>query len=305
MKNAILVSGLINIETTLRIPAFPLEYFPVTYPFFGISSSVSGVGYNIAKALTVLGENVHFLSLIGNDIAAQQVRTKLLEDNIPWKFVLSQLDQTAQSVILYDDNGRRQIHTDLKDIQEQVYPLELFEQALSDVQICALCNINFSRPFLQRATRAGKLVATDVHAISDLEDEYNCDFMQAANILFMSDDKLPDPAETWVQKVWNRYPAEIVVVGCGKQGALLALREGRQMERIPAVVTRPIVNTIGAGDALFSCFLHCYQQSADAYTALRKAVVFASYKIGVTSAADGFLNAKELEKLATEIYTLH
>ncbi len=305
MKNAILVSGLINIETTLRIPAFPLEYFPVTYPFFGISSSVSGVGYNIAKALTVLGENVHFLSLIGNDIAAQQVRTKLLEDNIPWKFVLSQLDQTAQSVILYDDNGRRQIHTDLKDIQEQVYPLELFEQALSDVQICALCNINFSRPFLQRATRAGKLVATDVHAISELEDEYNRDFMQAANILFMSDDKLPDPAETWVQKVWNRYPAEIVVVGCGKQGALLALREGRQMERIPAVVTRPIVNTIGAGDALFSCFLHCYQQSADAYTALRKAVVFASYKIGVTSAADGFLNAKELEKLATEIYTLH
>lgn len=303
MKNAILVSGLINIETTLRIPAFPLEYFPVTYPFFGISSSVSGVGYNIAKALTVLGENVHFLSLIGNDIAAQQVRTKLLEDNIPWKFVLSQLDQTAQSVILYDDNGRRQIHTDLKDIQEQVYPLELFEQALSDVQICALCNINFSRPFLQRATRAGKLVATDVHAISDLEDEYNCDFMQAANILFMSDDKLPDPAETWVQKVWNRYPAEIVVVGCGKQGALLALREGRQMERIPAVVTRPIVNTIGAGDALFSCFLHCYQQSADAYTALRKAVVFASFKIGVTSAADGFLNAKELEKLSTEIYT--
>lgn len=303
MKNAILVSGLINIETTLRIPAFPLEYFPVTYPFFGISSSVSGVGYNIAKALTVLGENVHFLSLIGNDIAAQQVRTKLLEDNIPWKFVLSQLDQTAQSVILYDDNGRRQIHTDLKDIQEQVYPLELFEQALSDVQICALCNINFSRPFLQRATRAGKLVATDVHAISELEDEYNRDFMQAANILFMSDDKLPDPAETWVQKVWNRYPAEIVVVGCGKQGALLALREGRQMERIPAVVTRPIVNTIGAGDALFSCFLHCYQQSADAYTALRKAVVFASYKIGVTSAADGFLNAKELEKLSTEIYT--
>lgn len=305
MKNAILVSGLTNIETTLRIPAFPLEYFPVTYPFFGISSSVSGVGYNIAKALTVLGENVHFLSLIGNDIAAQQVRTKLLEDNIPWKFVLSQLDQTAQSVILYDDNGRRQIHTDLKDIQEQVYPLELFEQALSDVQICALCNINFSRPFLQRATRAGKLVATDVHAISELEDEYNRDFMQAANILFMSDDKLPDPAETWVQKVWNRYPAEIVVVGCGKQGALLALREGRQMERIPAVVTRPIVNTIGAGDALFSCFLHCYQQSADAYTALRKAVVFASYKIGVTSAADGFLNAKELEKLATEIYKLH
>ena len=52
----ILVSGLINIETTLKVDSFPLEYKPVRYPFFGIQSTVSGVGYNIAKALTMVGE---------------------------------------------------------------------------------------------------------------------------------------------------------------------------------------------------------------------------------------------------------
>lgn len=31
-----LVSGLINRETTLHIPGFPLQYEPVLYPFFGI-----------------------------------------------------------------------------------------------------------------------------------------------------------------------------------------------------------------------------------------------------------------------------
>ena len=40
----VLVSGLINIETTLRVDAFPIPYFPVRYPFFGVSSTVSGIG---------------------------------------------------------------------------------------------------------------------------------------------------------------------------------------------------------------------------------------------------------------------
>ena len=54
--NNILVSGLINIETTLKIDAFPIPYQPVRYPFFGINSTVSGVGFNVSKALTTLDE---------------------------------------------------------------------------------------------------------------------------------------------------------------------------------------------------------------------------------------------------------
>ena len=38
--NQILVSGLINIETTLRVEGFPIGYSPVRYPFFGINSTV-------------------------------------------------------------------------------------------------------------------------------------------------------------------------------------------------------------------------------------------------------------------------
>ncbi|HRF98849.1 MAG TPA: PfkB family carbohydrate kinase, partial [Aggregatilineales bacterium] len=66
----ILVAGLINIETTLKIDSFPIPYNPVHYPFFGINSTVSGVGYNVAKALTTLGHEVNFLSLLGDDAAS-------------------------------------------------------------------------------------------------------------------------------------------------------------------------------------------------------------------------------------------
>ena len=54
----ILISGLVNVETTLQVRQFPIEYYPIDYPFFGINTDVSGVGLNIASALLALGEPV-------------------------------------------------------------------------------------------------------------------------------------------------------------------------------------------------------------------------------------------------------
>ena len=300
----ILVAGLINIETTLRVGGFPLEYNPVNYPFYGIASSVSGVGYNLSKSLTTLGDRVDFLSLIGAaDMAGPLVRAALDQDGISDRFVRADLEQTAQSVILYDAEGRRQIHTDLKDIQERVYPTDIFLEAARPADLLALCNINFARPFLPAARALGKKIASDVHTIADLDDAYNRDFMQNADILFMSNEHLPMPPEAWARAVIQRYQNEIVVIGLGSQGCLLAVRDDRMIERIPAVQTRPVANTIGAGDALFSAFIHGLANGQDPYEAIRAAVVFASYKIGAVSAADGFLDAAGLEELVRRVYT--
>ena len=299
----ILVAGLINIETTLRVDGFPLAYNPVNYPLFGIQSSVSGVGYNLAKALSGLGNQANFLALIGKqDPAGSQVRASLAGDHIDDRYVLPNLEQTPQSVILYDPQGKRQIHTDLKNFQEQAYPAELFNEAAANCDALALCNINFSRPFLAKSHLSGKLVATDVHAIASLDDEYNRDFMQNAAILFMSDERLTQPPEEIARQAIARYQNDVVVIGLGAQGCLLAVREDHIIERIPAARSRPVVNTIGAGDALFSAFLHAYANGADPYTAIRKAAVFASYKIGAVSAAEGFLDEEGLEKLTKQVY---
>jgi len=294
----ILTAGLINIETTLRVDSFPLEYQqPVHYPFFGVSTTVSGVGYNIASALTRLGDPVVFFSIIGRDMPASLVRDSLSARSVMTTFVIELLEQTPQSVILYDKTGKRQIHVDLKDIQEQAYPQELFNLMIQECDAAVLCNINFTRPFLSAARQAGKLIATDVHALSDLEDSYNRDYMEAADILFMSNELLPCPPEEWSQMVMARYPAKVLVIGMGAQGALLSVRADQTCEHIPAVDIRPVVNSIGAGDALLSCFLHYYLKNNDPHLAIRKAVRFASYKVGTASAADGFLTEEELEKL--------
>jgi ribokinase len=300
----ILVSGLINIETNLRVGGFPIEYFPVTYPFFGINSNVSGVGYNLAKAFTTLGNQVVFLSAIGpaEEDNTHLVRMALARDGIPAGGVLSLTRETPQSVILYDPTGRREIYTDLKDIQEVAYPADTFGAAMAESDLLAICNINFARPFLPQARASGRLVATDVHVLSNPYDEYNADFMRAADILFLSDDYLPEPPEAFARTLYDIYHNRIIVVGLGRQGALLFEGRSGYSARVPAVDTRPVVNTIGAGDALFTAFCHAYLKSGDSLQALRSAVVFASYKIGEAQAAAGYLDDAGLDALVLETY---
>ncbi len=300
--NKILIAGLINIETTLKIDGFPLEYSPVNYPFWGIRSTVSGVAINVAKSLYTLGVQPNVLSLIGIDGGGKQVIENLSSSNIDNKYIIRALEETPQSVILYEEGGRRQIHCDLKDIQDRTYPIAVFKEALRESSMAILTNINFSRPFLKIAREEGKLVATDVHVLSDIHDAYNKDFMQYANILFMSHEGINEPVEDFAMKVINQYHNDILVIGMGKEGALLYVKKDNFLGRFPAVETRKIVNTIGAGDALFSSFIYFYNQSQDPYISLKKAIVFASYKIGTKGAAEGFLDEEGLNALYKEVY---
>lgn len=293
----ILVSGLTNIETTLKIGGFPLEYNPVNYPFFGVASTVSGVGVNLSRALATLGDEVNFVTILGRNTMSELVLAAFAEYGIDVGYVYRGVEQTAQSVILYDASGRRQIHTDLKDIQETRYPEDLFLKALKESSTAALCNINFSRPYLKIAREAGITVATDVHVLKDINDDYNRDFMQYANILFMSDEGISGSPEEFAKKILDKYDNDILVIGLGNKGALLYVKKDRFTGRFNAVKTRNIINTIGAGDSLFSCFLHYYNKTGDPYISLRKAIVFASWKIGEKGSAEGFLNEGALEDL--------
>jgi ribokinase len=165
-----------------------------------------------------LGRTAQSQALLGQDWVGEVVRQTAAQEGLPTEGLHSLLAATAQSVILYDETGRRMIHTDLKDAQERPFPPDLFIPALAGCDLAVLGNINWSRPFLTIARRLGKPIAADVHTIGDLDDEYNRDFMAAADILFMSDEKLATSPEEWARAIFNRYAAEIVVIGLGGAG---------------------------------------------------------------------------------------
>lgn len=299
MKN-ILVSGLINIETTASVKSFPIEYQPIDYNFFGVSSMPSGVGLNLASALTTLGDKVSLLSVCGNDTLGSVIRQELNNRNIGSQNILPILSQTPQSVVLYDTNGKRQIICDLKDTQDITYDIDIFKSEAEKCDCLCLCNINFSRAMLSEAKNMGKLVVTDVHVISSLDDEYNREFMQYADILFMSNENITD-IRSFVKETVKRFGNSIIVVGMGSQGSMLYTKSDDSFTELPIYKTRRPVNTIGAGDALLSAFTHFYINGCSPKDSLRLASIFASYKIGDKSASSGFLTEQELLKLA-EMY---
>lgn len=311
MKN-ILVSGLINMETTASIHSFPIEYQPIDYNMFGINSMPSGVGLNLSYAMSTLGDNISLLSVCGNDILGSAIKQELEKHNISSQNVLSILSQTPQSVVLYDLDGKRHIICDLKDAQNiQYYSVDIFKASTekcnrlvnafkSKSEKCdcfCLCNINFSRAMLPIAKNTGKPIITDVHVISSLDDEYNKDFMQYADILFMSNENLGD-VKLFVKETEKRFGNSIIVVGMGSQGSMLYTKSTDTFTEIPAYRIRRPVNTVGAGDALLSAFTHFYINGYSPKDSLRLASIFASYKIGDRSASAGFLTEQELITLA-------
>lgn len=290
----ILVSGLVNLETTCAVNRFPIDYAPIDYNFFGVNMGVAGVGYNLAKSLVTLGDQVDLAAMIGEDLPGRVILTELEACGVPTALVRKKLRQTPTSAILYDGDGRRRIYCDLKDIQETPYEFEHLD--LTPYDLVAACNINFNRPLLWKAKEQGKKIATDVHVLWNPDDEYNRDFMACADILFLSDEALPKAPRDFLMDLENRYGNEIIVLGRGSQGALLYVRQEDRFYELPAHRPERIVNTAGAGDSLFSSFLCLYARNYAPAEALELAQDYAAHKIGFDGAANGFLSLEELLK---------
>lgn len=288
----ILVSGLVNIEVTCRVEEFPIKYEPVNYNFFGVNLAAAGVGYNLTKALAALGDDVDIAAIIGKDPASKLILSEL-SDMTKGGLILQQLSQTPLSVVLYDRSGARRIYCDLKDIQETSYDYSDIDVSAYD--LAAVCNINFSRPLLKKARVAGVRTATDVHVLSDVYDAYNREFMEYADILFLSNEYIIGRERSFAEKLAEIYKNEIIVVGRGSGGALMYVRAEGRFYDMPAAKTEKIVNTVGAGDCLFSTFISMYAKGelppAECLELAQKA---AAHKIGFDGAAEGFMSLKEL-----------
>lgn len=295
-KKKILVSGLVNFETTCAVRGFPVEYAPIDFHFFGVKTNVSGVGFNITKALTALECNVSLVTLLGSDLAGDMALRELQNTGADCRFVTRPLRETPASTVLYDPDGRRRIYCDLKDIQETARDVSDID--LTDCAAAVVCNINFSRPLLHKAKAAGIPIVTDVHTLHHPDDDYNREFMANADLLFLSDESLPCEPEAFVRQLAARYGCRLIVMGCGRRGALLYRRDTDACLFQPATPVGKVINTVGAGDALLSAFVSQWVKGLPPEECLRRAQLFAAAKITQSGASSGFLSSNELEALA-------
>lgn len=297
-KNTIYVSGLLNFETILNVEKFPIEYFPIDYPFFGITSSVSGTAFNISKALTTLGDKALLSSHVGDDLLGRTIINEAKKCKISINNIKTTLEQTPNIVVLVDRYKNVQTYCDLKNVQELANDYEVEKEALEASDLVVLCNSNFNRPLLRKAKELGKKVATDVHIIGTIDDEFNKDFLENSDIVFLSERGIRGEVyEDFLIKLHEKYHNEIIVLGEGREGAMILDGKERVVYHIDAITIRDIVNTVGSRDALFSAFIHFYLKGKTPLECLKLAEIFTSFKIGVSGSAEGFLSEAGVKAL--------
>ena len=217
----ILVSGLINIETNVAVGNFPLDYSPIEYAFNKVSMDISGVAYNVMKALHCLGDQVLPVSIVGKDIFGDFIRENLAKFAFSTDKVFAELDSTCTSVVMFDEGGRRKVYCDLKDIQERTVSVKNVEDDARSCDGMVVCNINFNDELIRCARKFGKPVFTDVHVLSDIHDSYNKRFLENADLVFLSDECLPCQPEDFLLSIYKEYRNKAIVLGQGAKGALL------------------------------------------------------------------------------------
>ena len=103
----ILVSGLLNVETSAKVRGFPINYYPIDYAFFGVNTAPGGVGFNLASALKRLGSGITLCGLLADDFGGRYVLSELEARGISADAVERTLSETPSSVVLYDESGSR------------------------------------------------------------------------------------------------------------------------------------------------------------------------------------------------------
>lgn len=284
-----LIAGIIQKETIVKIEKLPVRYKKLTNCNETIFSDIGGDAYNEANALEWLGNEVRLLSLIGEE-DEYLIDTLGLDS----RYVLPVLKRTPAAVVFYDEHRKQQTFLDIKDLSEVSYEPELFEKAMEDVDMVILSNEEFCRPLLKKVKEKGKKLVVNFQDLQPRRLTSDRDFLKVADIVYVSDDQITRDAFDVMKRLAAEFPAECIILGMGKAGVLMYTRADNMIVPYPSVHIKEVKNTVGAGNALLSCFLHYYQKDADYHQALKYALMFAAYKIGYIGTSRGFMTEEEM-----------
>ncbi|MBE1535874.1 carbohydrate kinase family protein [Actinomadura algeriensis] len=294
MSARITVAGVTSLYVSAAVDGFPLEYAPSSRPGW-MELGVSGAAGHIARVQRALGDEVRLCSPVGRDGAGLLIRRELARLGLLGAGIVPAA-ASSMGVVLVDGAGRRMGLPHLRPADVSGYPFEVLREQARGADLLVLTNARFVRPLVPDAAGLGVPIAVDVHRIADPDDAYDRPWLERAEIVFCSHERVGDP-RAWVAAVLGRYPrCRMVGVGMGARGALLGLRGGA-LVTVDAVTPRPPVNTSGAGDSLFATFLHVLLRTGDPVEALRCGVVQAGWKIGHRVPAGASLAAADLAAL--------
>jgi sugar/nucleoside kinase (ribokinase family) len=206
-----------------------------------------------ALAASALGLPTSVIAAIGDDRAGAWVREELMAAGI----ALTELRDpggTHRSVNIVATDGSRSNYFDPRRVSETVVDLEACEAVLEGARVVHFSLDDWARQLLAPAVAADAVVSCDLQDVADIDDPYRADFVEAAEVLFMSGANLSDSAAAARQLAARRI-GRVVLVGLGPQGCLIAHDREVDHQRAVDLADYPVVDTNGAGDNLAVGFL--------------------------------------------------
>lgn len=289
-----LVAGIVQKETIVKVDKIPIEYVGVTNRPNTIFSSTGGDAYNMSLALEWLGNSVDFMSMAGMEESMELINPRGSEVTLVTGYILPRLSHTPTAVVFCDNDRNQQIFEDIKDLRDISYDPSLFRERAARAEMLVLSNANFCRPLIEIGKELRKPIAVNIREYQESKLCYNEDYLKAADILYVSDDHLIEEPYEFVKALAAKYRPEIIILGQGAEGLILYDKNKNIIAHYNTVKTHGVVNTAGAGNALFSCFLHFYNKTQDSVFAVKNALLFASYKIGFMGTSNGFMTEEQI-----------
>ena len=280
-----LVAGVVQRETIVKVDNIPIGYMGITERPNTIFTSTGGDAYNESLALKWLGNSVDLMSMVGEGESMDLVNPPGCEVELVTDYVLPRLADTPIAVLFYDENRKQQIFEDIKNLGDVPYDLALFRERAKRAEMLVVSDANFCRPLIGIGKELRKPIAVNIREYTEEKAYFNEDFLKGGDILYISDDRLVGDPYEFVKLLAAKYRPQIIILGQGAAGLIL-------YDKNKNIIAH--YNTVGAGNALFSCFLHFYNKTKDSVFAVKNAMLFASYKIGFMGTSSGFMTEEEI-----------
>jgi acarbose 7IV-phosphotransferase len=255
----------------------------------GHHEAIGGAGAGKASNLARLGVDVTLFAGLGDDDAAARVRAGLAAAGVDLRAVVDP-SGTAQHVNLMDPEGGR-ISIMLANGSPE---LAFDEAAMAASMVAADVVVVDLAPWTPRALdialASGRPIWTDLHDF-DGSSAWHAPFIDAAEVVFVSHDRLPDPT-SFLRSMIERGK-RLAVCTMGADGAIALDADGRSYE-VPVVSDVEVVDTNGAGDAFLAGVLFGVLEGVPLERALRYGTLAAAMAITSPDLASAELDADAL-----------
>lgn len=253
----VFVAGGVSYDTIIYLDSFPGKN-PQTIFSKGSNEMVGSTGSGKALNLCRLDFETVLHSTIGTDNNGKKVKEFFEKENLTFLYDKDSSGTEAHTNLMDKNGGRISIYTSYATFEPQI-EYERLEKEIEKADYVILNIINYVRNLIPVAKKYRKEIWCDIHDY-DGKNEYQLDFIQGADYIFMSSDSMENYREFMEKLI--KSGKKLVVCTHGKNGCT-ALMENLEWIEIPIIKGYNMVDTNGAGDSFFSGVLYGFSKGYD------------------------------------------